>query len=141
MLWRNRPATIEVDEATTNIVQAIAHAGNIVKLYDTMKQASPSQQASGWQGLSPAEQESLKSVGYQPPKLDALSHAGAGGQHGGIWSDIAGGVSSALHDVGHVASDVPHAATDTLNALGSPLRGWCSTVYGRVMPRENKLFP
>jgi hypothetical protein len=117
--------------AVTN-VQAIAHSGNMVKLYDTLKGADPSEQAQGWQGLSGTEQESLKSLGYQPPNLGALTHAGAGGQHGGIWSSVLGGVSDALHTgesaVGRAAHDVNigqvpgRVVGDTLNAAASPLR-------------------
>ena len=72
-----------VDEATTNI-QAIAHAGNIVKLYDTMKQASPSQQAQGWEGLSSTEQESSQVDRLQPsePRTRSPTQGQAGSTAG-----------------------------------------------------------
>lgn len=113
-----------IDEATTNI-QAIAHTGNIVQMFDTLNGMSPSQQASAWQGLEPAEQNSLRNVGFTPPDLGALSHAGAGGQHGGIWSDISSGVSQGLHDVGGAATAAVHGvergASDVMSGLNKGL--------------------
>jgi len=101
-------------EAITN-VQAIAGYGNAVRTFDSMSALQPSVQAAAWQALTDPEQDSLSALGYKPPKIDALTHVGAGGQHGGFWSAIASG----WHDV---TSAVGHGVSDTLNVLGAPIR-------------------
>lgn len=113
-------------EAATNI-QAIVHSGNMLKMYDALHGMDPSMQAQAWDGLHPAEQDSLRSLGYHPPNPDLLSHSGAGGSGGSWWSQAMGFVNrDVLHPVesgvGRVLQDVPHAASDTLNAMGSGLR-------------------
>src|SRR5271157_4595825 len=56
-------------EAVTNI-QAIAHSGNMVKMYDSLHGMDISHQAQAWGELAPAEQASLRSFGYNPPNPD-----------------------------------------------------------------------
>lgn len=117
------------NEQVLGQIKSIAHAGRMLQVYDLWTGLQPSAQASAWQGFNDEQRNALVAFGAKAPNLD-LSHTGGGGQSGGWWSDITGGI-------GHVASDIAGGVSrgfnDALSALGKPLgavgHAWRTVVY------------
>lgn len=128
-----------IDEATTNI-QAIVHSGNVMKIYDALGKADQSQQANAWTGLSQGERDGLTSLGYTPPKLAAQAHVGAGGEHGGWWSDVVSGLDTARHDTAHglddASSGVGQVAGQALRDLNKPLDATLHGVRATMLEQD-----
>ena len=103
-----------VHEAVAN-TQATVQFGTSVRMHDRLTTMEPSAQVAAWQGMNDSERSSLVALGYHPPNTDALTHSGAGGLFGHIWTAVASGM--------HTAADwAKTGAVDTLNVLGAPLR-------------------